>query len=253
MVTGALLVVAATLPACDTGARLARLGYAVCGLESVPDGVRPLRCGEDAGNAGARLSVREGASLWMAVSEPGACGARPRGLVRYDLELGQAHAFRGTDAGPCGFQVHDLLLRGDTLWVATDLGVSRLRPSPDDWDEWTHYAVAPDGATLEETACGALLAAVAEEVRAPGGEELGRWLAEFRPRFFKRLRRGTRPASNAGRRRNEEGLGHAGRAGAGRGADVHPRPLVGPEAAADGGGQGGDAADVGVRHRKGVP
>jgi hypothetical protein len=136
----------------------------------------------------------------MGLSESRGCGIRPRGLVRYDLAHGATHAFRGTDTGPCGFLVQDLLLRDDTLWVATDLGVSRLRVSPEDWDEWTHYALSPDGAGMEETSCSSVLAVVAEAAAAPGGEDLGRWLAEFRPRFVKRLQRRMRPA---GLRRQE--------------------------------------------------
>jgi len=211
--------------ACDPVVATARLGRGVCALESVPDGVRARSCVGPtpstwtiaappvataavegaAGGAfrGATLGVikqgqavdvmvSDGASLWLGVSERRGCGLRPRGLVRYDWKRGAAHAFRGTDAGPCGFLVQDLLLRDDTLWVATDLGVSRLRLSPEDWDEWTHYALATDGAALEETACGSLLALVAEAAAAPGGEELGRWLAEFRPKFVKRLRRARR-------------------------------------------------------------
>jgi len=201
--------------ACDPVPATARLGRGVCALESVPDGVRarscvdgatwtiaapPLATAAVAGAAGLPLLavdvlLSDGASLWMGVSERLGCGLRPRGLVRYDWKRGAAHAFRGTDAGPCGFLVQDLLLRDDTLWVATDLGVSRLRLSPEDWDEWTHYALSTDGTGLEETACGSLLAVVAEAAKAPGGEELGGWLAEFRPKFVKRLRRGMRSAS----------------------------------------------------------
>jgi hypothetical protein len=147
--------------------------------------------------------VSGGASVWLGVSERRGCVLRPRGLVRYDWKRDVAYAFRGTDAGPCGFLVQDLLLRDDTLWVATDLGVSRLRLSPEEWDEWTHYTLSADGAALEETACGSLLTVVAEAAAAPGGEELGVWLAEFRPKFVRRLaarvRRGTPPASPSAR------------------------------------------------------
>ncbi len=139
------------------------------------------------GGASLDVLVSDGATSWLGVSERRGCALRPHGLVRYDSKRDTAHAFRGTDAGPCGFLVQDLLLRDDTLWVATDLGVSRLRLSPEDWDEWTHYSISSDGAGLEEVACGSLLALVAEAATAPGGEELGRWLAEFRPKFVRRL------------------------------------------------------------------
>lgn len=211
--------------ACDP-APTSRLGRGVCALESIPDGVRARSCMDGAswtiaappvaraavaGSAGGALrgatlgvikqgqavdvAVSDGASLWLGVSERRGCGLHPGGLVRHDWRRNAAHVFRGTDAGPCGFLVLDLLLRDDTLWVATDLGVSRLRLAPEDWDEWTHYSLSSDGSALEETACGSLLAVVAEAAAAPGGEELGHWLAEFRPRFVKRLRLGMRPAS----------------------------------------------------------
>ena len=261
-------------PACDSVPATAGLGRGVCALESVADGVRALGCvvGESAAESpsawtiaappvatvavrgvaggtfrGATLGVikqgqavdvmvSDGASLWLGISERLECGLRPRGLVRYDWKRDLGHAFRGTDAGPCGFRVQDLLLRDDTLWVATDLGVSRLRVSPDDWDEWTHFAPSSDGAALEETACASLLAVVAEAAAAPGDEEMGRWLAEFRPKFVKRFRRGMRTASARVRRRNEQALGHAGRDGVGRRVDVPPRSRGGPPAPQDGGG-----------------
>jgi hypothetical protein len=202
--------------ACDPVPATARLGLGVCALESVPEGVRTRSCADGASwtidatpaatvvegsegwglldGATVDVMLSDGASLWMGLSESRGGRVRPRGLVRYDLAHGEVHAFRGTDTGPCGFHVHDLLLRDDTLWVATDLGVSRRRLSPEDWDEWTHYALSTDGAGMEETACSSLLAVVAEAAVAPGGEELGGWLAEFRPKFVKRSRRGVRPA-----------------------------------------------------------
>jgi len=170
----------------------------------VAAGRRGFRQGHDRWNlCGAVVDVQlsDGASLWLGVSERRGCAVRPRGLVRFDWRRGAAHHFRGTDAGPCGFLVQDLLLRDDTLWVATDLGVSRLRLSPEEWDEWTHYGPA-DGGALEETACAGLLAAVAESAAAPGGEALSQLLAEFRPRFARRVKRGTRPASSLAGRAN---------------------------------------------------
>lgn len=210
-------------PACDAVAATAGLARGVCALESDPEGVRARGCGEApatwtiaappvakaavAGTAGGNwrgatvdVALSDGASQWLGLSERRECEVRPRGLVRYDRVGGEVHAFRGTDSGPCGFLVHDLLLRDDTLWVATDLGVSRRRMSSEDWDEWTHYTASPDGAALEETSCGSVMGLVAEAASAAGGEEIGRWLAEFRPRFVKRSRRGMRPASREVRR-----------------------------------------------------
>jgi hypothetical protein len=246
-VTVAILILAGAL-ACDGEARIAQLGRGVCGLEPAPDGVRARPC--DDSDTARDVTADDGVSTWMGLSTPGACG--PAGLVRFDRARAESHAFRGTDAGPCGFRVHDLLIRDGTLWVATDLGVSRLRLSPDEWDEWTHYALTADG-VLEETACGALLMPVAEAARAPGGEDVARILAAFRPRFVRRLPRGMRPASREARRTDEQALGDAERAGAGRGAHVHPRSLGGPEPAEDGGGEGGQAAPEVRSTRKGVP
>jgi hypothetical protein len=243
-----MVFLAASVGGCDIGRRIAALGRGACALESASDGVRARRCDPDVPEIMRDVRLDDGASLWT--GDSGACG--PRGLVREDRFGGRTHAFRGTDAGPCGFRVHDLLLRGDTLWVATDLGVSRLRLSPDDWDEWTHYALTAEG-DLEETACSALLMPVAFAALAPGGDDVGRLLAEFRPRFVRRLPRGMRPASTAGRRRDEQAVGDAERAGAGGGAHVHPRSHGGPEPAEDGGGKGGGAAAEVVRPRKGVP
>lgn len=224
--------------ACDGVTAMTKLGRGICSLESVPDGVRAEGCADGgdwtipapplatpsvkkpAGGAfldatlgvikqgqaldvlkqgqAVDVQVDDGTTRWVGASERRGCGLRPLGLIRYDWTRDTAHVFRGTDAGPCGFRVQALLLRGDTLWVGTDLGVSRLRVASEDWDEWTHYAVATDGEALEETACGSLLAQVAEAAAAPGGEALGRLLAEFRPKFAKR---GMRPALGRVRRR----------------------------------------------------
>lgn len=192
------------------------LSGCICALESIPDGVRARACAGTAtwtiaappasravngtpGGVFRGLAVDvvldDGESLWLGVSDRRGGDVQPRGLVRHDWKRNAAHAFRGTDAGPCGFHVKDLMLRDDTLWVATDLGVSRLRLSREDWDEWTHYALDTGGARLEETACASMLTAAAEASAMPGAEDLARWLSEFRPKFWKRRRLGMRPAS----------------------------------------------------------
>src|SRR5688500_3721425 len=171
---------------------------AVCLLESLPEGILARGCGGTGewtieappavmavkgtrggfvDGATVQVQLNDGDSAWLGVSEQTPEGARPLGLVRRDLKRNATHAFRGTDAGPCGFDVHDLMLRGDTLWVATDLGVSRLRLSREDWDEWSHYTRASDGSALEETACASVLSTVAEEASAPGGDHLAARLA----------------------------------------------------------------------------
>jgi hypothetical protein len=137
-----------------------------------------------------------GGALWLGLSAMRDGAPAPLGLVRYDWARDRVRAFRGTDSGPCGFFVHDLLVHEDTLWVATDLGVSRLGLSPDTWDEWTHFAPGPEPG---ETACATLLGRVLDARAAPAGEAAARWLAEFRPRFWKRhsrrtKSRGTSPA-----------------------------------------------------------
>ena len=121
------------------------------------------------------IAVHRG-TVWLGLSTDRGDPVVPLGLVRYDWTADRAHAFRGTDSGPCGFFVRGLLVRDETLWVATELGASRLRLSPDTWDEWTHFGPEAEGEGDGETACATLLAGAAD----------ARWLAEFRPRFWKR-------------------------------------------------------------------
>ena len=135
--------------------------------------------------AGTRVdaAAAHGDSLWLGLSalkgEPA-----PLGLVRYDFARGAAQFFRGADTGPCGFAVLDVAVRDGTLWVATDLGVSRLGLAAE-WDEWTHFRAAADG--LEETACATLRGTAIEEAADPAA--VRQRVAEFRPRFWRRYQR----------------------------------------------------------------
>ena len=130
----------------------------------------------------------DGDTVWLGLSTRRDGERWPLGLVRYDWTRDRAHVFRGTDSGPCGFFVHELTVSEGILWVATDLGLSRLGVAPDAWDEWTHFTAAGDGA-LEEASCAGLVAdaMAAEPARVP------RWVAEFRPRYWRRA--GRRAAS----------------------------------------------------------
>ena len=136
------------------------------------------------------MAAAEGDTVWLGLSTLRDGERWPLGLVRYDWLNGRAHAFRGTDAGPCGFFVHDLQVRDGILWVSTDLGVSRLGISPEAWDEWTHFTSGPGGA-LEEVSCAGLVA----EAMAADPTRVPRWVAEFRPRYWRR--EGRRAASVA--------------------------------------------------------
>ena len=155
-------------------------------------GAREVRRPAFLRGAEVEVMTADGDTLWLGLSTSRDGERWPLGLVRYDWARDRVHAFRGTDSGPCGFFVRDLTVSGGVLWVATDLGVSRLGVSPDAWDEWTHYTVAGDGA-LEEVSCAGLVA----EAMAADPARVPRWVAEFRPRYWRRagrrLSRGQQP------------------------------------------------------------
>ena len=127
-------------------------------------------------------AAAHGGTLWLGLSAERGGETVPLGLVRYDWDRDAARAFRGADTGPCGFFIREVSVVDGTLWVGTDLGVSRLALAAE-WDEWTHFAATGDA--IEETACATLLAAALE-----GGDAVVRKrVAEFRPRFWRRRRR----------------------------------------------------------------
>lgn len=72
--------------------------------------------------------LREGNNLWVGTLGVHECLGHPPGigLVRYDWKTGETEVFSGDRPGPIGFLILDLLLDGHDLWVATDLGLSRL-------------------------------------------------------------------------------------------------------------------------------
>jgi hypothetical protein len=82
--------------------------------------------------------VSDGESLWAATTLNYECIGHPPalGLIRYKWNTQELTHYKGKNDGPCGFVIHDLLLRQGILWVATDIGLSR-RDSKS--GQWTHY------------------------------------------------------------------------------------------------------------------
>lgn len=135
--------------------------------------------------------VHDGETLWLGTlghyEGPSGYGG---GLVRYDWKRDRVTTFEGTDDGPCGFMVHDLLLDQNYLWVATDLGLSR-------WDrkskKWDHIVPEPERSPpMRPTTCQQLyksLLKVLPRSFQPSFDtvpysELFHSIKHFRPRFL---------------------------------------------------------------------
>jgi hypothetical protein len=82
--------------------------------------------------------VWDGKNVWAATTTNYECIGHPPalGLVKYDWQTKVLSIYKGTNVGPCGFIIHDLLWDQGFLWVATDVGISRWDSKN---DEWTHY------------------------------------------------------------------------------------------------------------------
>lgn len=132
--------------------------------------------------------VHDGRLLWFSVAQHYERGGPTHGLARYDWESRTLQTMRGDDA-PCGWDVNDLAVIGDELWVATSIAVSRLELPT---NRWRHFVPSADGARLEQRDCRSvyrrLLAAFAEAWRGGEsctptceGDQPPEVLAEFHP------------------------------------------------------------------------
>lgn len=153
-----------------------------------------------------RPILHDGKYLWLGTFGAYECIGYPpkHGLVRYVWDTDQLESFEGKEDGPCGYMVHDLLLQGDRLWVATDLGLSR-------WDRrlkrWDHYVPDPDASPpMRQTTCEALYTTLLDTLPdkfIPGSDFEGYYvqlfytLAHFRPSFLKSYVK-TKPAGRWG-------------------------------------------------------
>lgn len=95
----------------------------------------------------------DGERLWLATAGHYECMGTPPtlGLVGYDWKTRRVRTFLGGDDGPCGLLVNGFLQRGDDMWVATDLGLSRWNRKS---SRWTNYLPMPSATPpLRETSC----------------------------------------------------------------------------------------------------
>lgn len=82
--------------------------------------------------------VHDGKYLWGATAYNFECLGQPPalGLFRYEWEKKEFKRFTNTNEGPCGFVIHDLLWKKGSLWVATDVALSRWIKGN---NKWIHY------------------------------------------------------------------------------------------------------------------
>jgi hypothetical protein len=138
--------------------------------------------------------VWDGKNIWAATTYNLECGNPPAlGLVKYDWDNRKLTIFKDTETGPCGFIVNDLLWSDGSLWVATDIGLSRWNAKE---NKWTHYL--PDlkpPYTVRKCRCDTLyksiLNSLPKEKQYLSGPEspyhfFYKYLKEYRPGFIKR-------------------------------------------------------------------
>jgi hypothetical protein len=97
--------------------------------------------------------VHDGQGLWLATTTHRECVGSPptHGLVRYEWSTGRIQSYEKRDDGPCGFTIHDLLIEGGYLWVASDLGLSRRTLGR---ERWQHFVPDATGTPpMRPTTC----------------------------------------------------------------------------------------------------
>jgi hypothetical protein len=82
--------------------------------------------------------VHDGEHLWAATKYVVECDGTPPalGLLKYDWSSKTLSQFKSIKDGPCGFVINDLTWKNGSLWVATDIGLSRWIKEN---NQWLHY------------------------------------------------------------------------------------------------------------------
>jgi hypothetical protein len=126
----------------------------------------------------------DGNVVWFGTTRHQECDGEPfvHGLVRYDWATREVKTYEGSDDGPIGFVINDLLLDEHSLWAATDLGISRLDR---DSNTWHHYTPAKKERSAKEILEDLLRKTPRDCLRSENFEnELVEGLAKFRPKLL---------------------------------------------------------------------
>ena len=151
--------------------------------------------------------VWDGKYIWAATTHNYECTGHPPalGLIKYDWDKNILQTYKATNTGPCGFIIYDLLWSQESLWVATDVGISRWDSKQ---DKWMHYL--PDTKppyVVKESSCDVFYETIlndlskdkfmASNIKIANGYErrrsaysffLDQYLSLFRPDFTKRYK-----------------------------------------------------------------
>jgi hypothetical protein len=132
----------------------------------------------------------DGDVVWFGTTRELECTGEPfvHGLVRYDWSTREIKTYEGSDDGPIGLVINDLLFDEHSLWAATDLGISRLDL---DSNAWHHYTPAKKERSAKAILQELLRKTPRECLRSDDFEnELVEGLAKFRPQLLADYLRG---------------------------------------------------------------
>lgn len=137
--------------------------------------------------------VADGDVIWFGTTTNQECVGTPfvHGLVMYNWRTRELRTYEGSDDGPAGFAIHDIHLNGRALWIATDLGISRLDMPT---GRWRHWLPEEKDGRIEAKELAAeviftrLLRTIPEDCLRVElfDNALMEGLARFRPRFLRR-------------------------------------------------------------------
>ena len=126
----------------------------------------------------------DGDVVWFGTTFNGECVGQPfvHGLVRYDWKSGEIKMWESSNDGPIGFVINAIALRDHSLWVETDLGLSRL---DFDTNAWHHFDSKRRERTVKQIIEPLLRTVPRECLLSESFEnQLIEGLARFRPRLL---------------------------------------------------------------------
>ncbi len=158
-----------------------------------------------------------GDNLWIGTAWYGECGTGIGvGVLSAYFDNDRMYADWTLGAGTCGFQVSDMVVYSDALWIATELGLSKVSLSGSPYYsrkfDWTNYVPTGDAEKpMREVSCGELyeeLFASEELAAAPPNDDgspyavlwgrIGKLRPDFAWQYVQKLN-GLEPRSEEGK------------------------------------------------------